>query len=187
MTYPMIKLLGITLVLLHTGNAVLASNDQCWTPWFDRDNPSATGDHETLSSLHKENPGKICDHPIQIEVKTTSGASVESTGDVIHVSDAHRGFVCINGDQPNNGHCADYQVCFLCPLEFCQSEEKCLTQWFVRDNPSGTGDHETLSSLHKENPGKICDHPIQIEVKTTFGASVESTGDVIHVVLDSVV
>ncbi|XP_077363302.1 mucin-5AC-like [Festucalex cinctus] len=179
MTQPMIKLLGITLVLFHTGNGVQATSDECWTPWFDRDDPSGTGDYETLSDLHKERPGKICEHPIQIEVKTKSGASVGSTGDMIHVSDTRRGFICKISDQPK-GYCADYQVRFLCPLEFCQPEE-CWTPWFDRDDPSATGDHETLSALHKENPGKICDHPIKIEVKTKSGASVGSTGDVIHV------
>ncbi|XP_077363417.1 uncharacterized protein LOC144007551 [Festucalex cinctus] len=177
MTHPVIKWLGIMLVLLHAGNGVQATSDECWTQWFDRDDPSGTGDYETLSDLHKEDSGKICEHPIQTEVKTKSGASVGSTGDVIHVSDTRRGFICRNDDQPN-GHCADYKVRFLCPLEFCQAEE-CWTQWFDRDNPSGTGDYETLSDLHKENQGKICDHPIKIEVKTKSGASVGSTDDVI--------
>ena len=58
---------------------------KCLTPWFDRDNPSGTGDWETLSDLRKENPGKICNNPLQIQVQTTSGASVASTGNVIAV------------------------------------------------------------------------------------------------------
>ncbi|XP_077396777.1 mucin-5AC-like isoform X1 [Festucalex cinctus] len=179
MTHPVIKWLGVTLVLLHAGIGVQATSNECWTRWFDRDNPSGTGDYETLPELHKENPDKICQYPIQIEVKTKSGASVGSTGDVIHVSDTRRGFICKISDQPK-GYCADYQVRFLCPLEFCQPEE-CWTPFFDRDDPSRTGDYETLSDLHKENPGKICDHPIKIEVKTKSGDSVGSTGDVIHV------
>ncbi|XP_077396782.1 uncharacterized protein LOC144033004 isoform X2 [Festucalex cinctus] len=178
MTHPIIKLLAISFVLLHAGNGVQGS-DQCWTPWFNRDNPFGTGDYETLPELRKENSGEICHNPIKIEVKTKSGASVGSTGDVIHVSDPRTGFVCRSQDQPNNGQCSDYKVRFLCPLKFCKAKD-CWTRWLDRDDPSGTGDYETLSDLHKENPGKICEHPIKIEVKTKSGASVASTGDVIH-------
>ncbi|XP_019716758.1 uncharacterized protein LOC109510709 [Hippocampus comes] len=141
---------------------------ECWTQWFDRDNPSGHGDFETLSELHKENPSKICDHPIEIEVQTTSGVRVGSTNNVIYRLDMRRGFICRNVDQLDGG-CADYKVRFLCPLKFC-NPKGCWTAWFDRDNPSGHGDFETLLELHKENPSKICDHPIQIEVKTTSGA-----------------
>uniref|UniRef100_A0AAV2J4P2 WxxW domain-containing protein n=1 Tax=Knipowitschia caucasica TaxID=637954 RepID=A0AAV2J4P2_KNICA len=52
----------------------------CWTPWFDRDNPSGKGDYETIYHLRKENPGKICDKPLGIEVRTISGLPASSTG-----------------------------------------------------------------------------------------------------------
>ncbi|XP_061684429.1 cartilage intermediate layer protein 1-like [Syngnathoides biaculeatus] len=84
MTLSIIKWL-FTLVLLHSGNLMEVSGDQCWTLWFDRDNPSGSGDFETLPELLKENPEKICKRPIEIEVQTASGAIVSSTGDVIHV------------------------------------------------------------------------------------------------------
>lgn len=56
----------------------------CWTEWFDRDDPSASGDWETLCRLHKENPGKICPRPAAIEAKTLSGLTVAAAGDVIY-------------------------------------------------------------------------------------------------------
>lgn len=56
---------------------------ECWTDWFDRDDPSGTGDLEYLSILQHENPGKICDEPLQIEVETTAGLSLAASGDVI--------------------------------------------------------------------------------------------------------
>nr|XP_049581804.1 uncharacterized protein LOC125972244 isoform X4 [Syngnathus scovelli] len=176
MTHPMmIKWLGLALVLLHAGGHVQATGDECWTPWFDQDDPSGTGDYETLYELHKEYPGKICERPSRIEVITTSGASVESTGNVIQVSDAHTGFICQNTDQP----CADYKVRFMCPLEFCKPTE-CWTPWINRDSPGGFGDYETLPSLLKEYPDKICEYPTGIEARTVSGASVESTGNAIH-------
>ena len=39
----------------------------CWTKWFDRDDPSGTGDWETLSNLLEEHPGVICAQPLYIE------------------------------------------------------------------------------------------------------------------------
>lgn len=42
----------------------------CWTNWYDRDNPSGTGDWELLSNLRNENPGQICANPIAIEART---------------------------------------------------------------------------------------------------------------------
>ncbi|XP_037123434.1 uncharacterized protein LOC119132359 isoform X2 [Syngnathus acus] len=181
MTHPMmIKWLGLTLVLLHAGGHVQATSDQCWTSWFDRDDPSGTGDYEILYELYKEYPGKICEHPKGIEARTILGESVGSTANVIQVSDTHTGLICRNADQPDNWPCQDYKVRFLCPLEFCKPAE-CWTPWFDRDDPSGTGDYETLYELHKEYPGKICERPSRIEVLTTSGASVESTGNAIQV------
>nr|XP_043891842.1 mucin-5AC-like isoform X6 [Solea senegalensis] len=152
---------------------------KCWTPWFDRDNPSATGDWETLKDLRKENPGKICGNPLKIQVRTTAGGTMASTGDKIHIADTSTGFVCRNKDQ-TGGNCKDYRVRFQCPARFCKPAPKCWTPWFDRDNPSATGDWETLKDLRKENPGKICGNPLKIQVRTTAGGTMASTGDKIH-------
>ena len=53
----------------------------CWTKWYDRDNPSGTGDWEPLSDLRNENPGEICANPIAIESKTVdTGTPAATTG-----------------------------------------------------------------------------------------------------------
>lgn len=54
----------------------------CWTEWFDRDDPSATGDWETFPHLRNENPGRICNNPVQIEVRTLDGLTVDEAGDI---------------------------------------------------------------------------------------------------------
>lgn len=56
---------------------------ECWTQWFDRDNPDGTGDWETLILLRKWYRGRICDDPIEIEATTLSGTPSAATGDVI--------------------------------------------------------------------------------------------------------
>ncbi|XP_010772119.1 cartilage intermediate layer protein 2-like [Notothenia coriiceps] len=81
-------------------------------------------------------------------------------------NDATSGFVCRNVDQPKKKMCNDYRVRFNCHPPFCGGGV-CWTDWFDRDNPSGSGDWELLSNLRKENPGKICEYPLYIEVVTT--------------------
>ncbi|KAK1888757.1 tRNA-specific adenosine deaminase 2 [Dissostichus eleginoides] len=152
---------------------------QCWTDWFDRDDPSGSGDWETLYMLYKENPGKICPKPQAIEAMTLSGLSVAAAGEVIFQNDATSGFVCRNRDQPKK-KCSDYRVRFSCHPPFCGGGV-CWTNWFDRDNPSGTGDWEHLSDLRKENPGKICEYPLYIEVVTTDTMTPAiSTGENFH-------
>ncbi|XP_024146693.1 cartilage intermediate layer protein 2 isoform X1 [Oryzias melastigma] len=137
---------------------------QCWTEWFNRDNPSRGGDRETLSRLRRLYPGKICLNPAGIEATTLSGTPADKTEDKIFKSDTTTGFICRNRDQ-KHGQCNDYRVRFSCPPPYC-SKKVCWTKWFDRDNPSGTGDWETLSSLRRENQGKICESPWFIEVVT---------------------
>ncbi|KAF6733049.1 Cartilage intermediate layer protein 2 [Oryzias melastigma] len=60
--------------------------------------------------------------------------------------------------------CKDYRVRFSCPSSYC-TEKVCWTEWFDRDNPSGTGDWELLSDLRRENPGQICETPQYIQAK----------------------
>lgn len=57
---------------------------ECWTDWFDRDDPTGTGDWELLSLLQTKYPKKICSKPLDIEAKTLSGLSPASAGDVIY-------------------------------------------------------------------------------------------------------
>ena len=46
--------------------------------WLDRDNPSATGDWETLRHFH---PSVVCPRPVGIQCQTTSGRPYKSTGE----------------------------------------------------------------------------------------------------------
>ncbi|KAM9839819.1 uncharacterized protein ACBR49_016810 [Aulostomus maculatus] len=145
------------------------SDAECWTKWFDRDNPNRRGDFETLAFLHQEYPGKICETPLQIEVQTTSGASVDTTGDTIDTSDTTTGFICRNSDQ-KPGRCSDYKVRFQCPRNFCCREGNlCWTNWYDSDDPDGRGDRERLSVLQDKYPGEICDSPQEIEAMTVDG------------------
>ncbi|XP_036003222.1 cartilage intermediate layer protein 2-like [Fundulus heteroclitus] len=140
---------------------------QEWTQWFDRDNPSGSGDWEDLRSLRKENPGKICRDPRDIEAVTLSGLSVSQTGDNIYRNDLKTGFVCRNEDQRGR-ECNDYKVRFSCGAKSC--DNVCWTKWYNRDSPSGSGDWEDLSALIRENPGgSLCSKPKYIEAVTVDG------------------
>ncbi|XP_019626167.1 PREDICTED: cartilage intermediate layer protein 1-like [Branchiostoma belcheri] len=87
-----------------------------WTDWYDRDDPSYSGDWEYLSSLHREKPGQICAKPsgIQARVKGTN-TPASQTGQKFHFFDPQVGFVCRNEDQDGNNKCKDYEARFWCP------------------------------------------------------------------------
>uniref|UniRef100_A0A3B3BRR3 WxxW domain-containing protein n=1 Tax=Oryzias melastigma TaxID=30732 RepID=A0A3B3BRR3_ORYME len=142
---------------------LFSSEYYCWTQWFDRDDPTVTGDWETLSDLRKQFPDKVCPDPVDLEATTLSGTPADQTGEVFFKYDTTSGFVCRNEDQ-NGGMCKDYRVRFSCPSSYC-TEKVCWTEWFDRDNPSGTGDWELLSDLRRENPGQICETPQYIQAK----------------------
>ncbi|KAF6715713.1 Thyrotropin receptor [Oryzias melastigma] len=147
----------------HSNPNNMQSNRDCWTQWFDRDDPTATGDWETLSDLRNQFPDKVCPDPVDLEATTLSGTPADQTGEVFFKYDTTSGFVCRNEDQ-NGGMCKDYRVRFSCPSSYC-TEKVCWTEWFDRDNPSGTGDWELLSDLRRENPGQICETPQYIQAK----------------------
>ncbi|XP_028296102.1 mucin-5AC-like [Gouania willdenowi] len=157
---------------------------RCWTDWFDRDNPSGSGDWELLRYLHKENPGKICRKPSHIQAQTLSGQNAPAPGEKVLISQSV-GLICKNKDQKDK-KCEDYRVRFCCSPPYCadvpdisriRTHPGCWTDWFDRDNPSGSGDLETLKNLHKENPGKICPQPSQIQAQTLSGQNAPAPGD----------
>uniref|UniRef100_A0A3B4Y149 WxxW domain-containing protein n=1 Tax=Seriola lalandi dorsalis TaxID=1841481 RepID=A0A3B4Y149_SERLL len=124
---------------------------QCWTEWFDRDDPSGKGDFEELYALRNEYPGKICNSPLQIEVQTVSGLTVDETGNVIAVADTPIGFICKSSDQADC-MCHDYRVRFMRPVDFCSQE--------------GTFFLFLTHCILKENPGEICESPLHIYART---------------------
>ena len=89
-----------------------------WTQWFDRDNPSGTGDWETLDALRIENPGEICDNPTQIECQTLDGTDYTETGQDVTCS-IDTGLICLNSE--NTGGCEDYNI-----RVYCESVEPTL-------------------------------------------------------------
>ncbi|XP_055003817.1 mucin-5B-like [Boleophthalmus pectinirostris] len=151
---------------------------KCWTQWFDRDNPSGTGDWETLASLQFSYPEQICAAPLQIQGQTTTGLPASASGNVLSAYDTTVGLICKNSEQQRGLKCHDFQVRFLCPPDFCRPKD-CYTDWFDRDDPSATGDWETLFALRAEYPGLICPNPLQIQVQTINGYSVAATGNII--------
>ncbi|XP_078670996.1 uncharacterized protein LOC144911081 [Branchiostoma floridae x Branchiostoma belcheri] len=149
-----------------------------WTRWFDRDNPSGTGDWETLTDLRNENPGQICDNPSGIEARVVgTGTPAAVTGDTFTHFNVFSGFVC----QPTT--CHDYEVRFWCPQQSFPVPCDCpgWTAWFDVDDPTVTGDWEYLSIVDTLNPGQACAMASGIQVKTTVGdVPAGLTGEVFH-------
>ncbi|XP_035688627.1 uncharacterized protein LOC118424199 [Branchiostoma floridae] len=95
-----------------------------WTGWFDRDDPTGpgTGDWETLTGLRKENPGRICRAPTDIQARVIStGQDASLTGEQFAFYDTTKGLVCRNEDQKDST-CLDYGARFCCPdgAKLCQ-------------------------------------------------------------------
>ncbi|ESP02752.1 hypothetical protein LOTGIDRAFT_110884 [Lottia gigantea] len=103
------------LVILKFVLLSLLAKPQCtWTRFYDRDNPSASGDWEDLSTLRKENKGEICEKPVDIEARLTDGRPYTAGGDIITLS-ASVGLICKNNQQTSGNRCDDYKVRFCCP------------------------------------------------------------------------
>nr|XP_054603981.1 cartilage intermediate layer protein 2-like [Nothobranchius furzeri] len=125
----MIKLTALTVVavllLANVKPSRLAISPRlCWTSWYDRDDPSGTGDWEDLKGLRMEYPGEICDTPRRIQAVTVDGnVPAESTGQHFYAYNTQLGFFCRNADQPSGQQCLDYKVRFRCP---CIPEPDCI-------------------------------------------------------------
>ena len=108
------SLWATALVLVMLSLVVLpltaAGTPTWWTGWYDRDNPSGTGDWET-----RADHGNVClgDTVIGIEGKTLSGTPAHQTGESLYHYSAAVGLVCRNADQ-SDGSCMDYKVRYLC-------------------------------------------------------------------------
>ncbi|KAK6180690.1 hypothetical protein SNE40_008695 [Patella caerulea] len=136
-----------------------------WTPFHDCDDPSRGGDYETLANYRKARPNdNVCARPATLEYETISNKACINTGEVITASPTY-GFACVNSLQPDQ-YCNDYKVRFCC----LDAQVTCpdgyeWTNFYDRDNPSGTGDWELLRNLRDENPNRICERPIAIDVR----------------------
>lgn len=88
-----------------------------WTAWLNRDNPSGTGDFETLADFRKN--GQVCTNPKQIQCRLRVSKQLVKTGLVNgreqYVCDVATGGVCDNRRQSPGVRCSDYEVRFLCP------------------------------------------------------------------------
>jgi len=125
-----------------------------WTQWFDRDNPSGTGDWETLNSLRNENPGEICDNPTQIECQTLDGADYTETGQAVNC-DIDTGLICLNSE--NNGDCEDYKIRVFCerePVLVCEEEAPQCIEVSPRDVSFGSC--TDISFIEETNLPQCC-------------------------------
>ncbi|XP_070578635.1 uncharacterized protein [Ptychodera flava] len=142
------------------------------TKFYDRDDPTATGDWENISSLTSENPGEICASPSAIYAETLEGIPAESTGEDFAYYNPTQGFAC-KKDSQSDRECMDYRVRFCCAANTCSK----WTNWYDRDNPSGYGDWELLSNLRSEYPNQICSEPSGIQVRVKQSGEIVSPND----------
>ncbi|XP_025030322.1 mucin-5AC-like [Python bivittatus] len=124
----------------------------CKTPWFDRDDPSGTGDYELLPDLMDEYPDALCLQPVGIEIQTWDGVPASETGQHFTINDASHGFACINAQQRKGVLCLDYQVRFFCPNSFCKKDQS--EQSSTSFSPT-TLDQMTSTLLQSSTQGQV--------------------------------
>ena len=88
----------------------------CWSQWFDRDNPSGTGDWETLADIAQQYPWTCARRPVLAECQATDGTPFYQTGNRV-IFNSVDGCICRNIDNfPRR--CRDYRIRVLCPCWF---------------------------------------------------------------------
>ncbi|KAK7882736.1 hypothetical protein WMY93_028910 [Mugilogobius chulae] len=124
---------------------------ECFTEWFDRDDPSGSGDWEKFSDLFRDHPTQICSKPIGVDAQTMEGLSLGSTRNKLNRSDINisikhtdkydlTGLVCLGSEQEAGVECADYKIRFLCPADFCMKPDTvCDLGYVLRLDGAGAG------------------------------------------------
>ena len=86
--------------------------------------------------------------------------------------------VCMSVSIQHVKHLQDIQYPFAsCGIYYLLA---CRTDWMDRDNPTGSGDWETISCLKRRYPKQMCPNPIAIEVATVDGISLADAGNVFY-------
>jgi hypothetical protein len=140
-----------------SGTVAVKVRPALWTPWFNRDNPSGTGDEEYLSARIAEG-NDICKSPLTAQCRRVSDQKDwKETGELVQCT-PNLGAVCVNSQQAD-GACDDYEVRFAC------ASQGAYSSWINSAAPWwGEGDMERLSII-KEPPWGVCEQPIAAECR----------------------
>jgi hypothetical protein len=83
-----------------------------WTPWFNLDLPSGSGDYELLQGLIDSK--QVCANPLMIECQTAKDGIDWSDTHLVYHCDLSRGGYCVNREQAAGQSCEDFKVRYLC-------------------------------------------------------------------------
>ncbi|XP_064599471.1 mucin-5AC-like [Liolophura sinensis] len=134
---PKERLLILAICLSVSLSVVTAG----WTSWLDRDDPSASGDWETVADFNNKPCNGLATR-IEARIKGDNTVILSSSQRISVGPDY--GLGCRNADQ-YDGRCFNYRVNYRTPPR--------TSKTFDRDRPSGSGDWE-LKSLEKGNDWK---------------------------------
>ena len=141
-----------------------------WTQWFDRDDPSGTGDYETLVNLREEHLGVICDSPIQIECRVKSTQEDYTTTGETVTCNTETGFMCRLNQ--NGGSCLDYEVRFYCGVV---ESPTCTESWNCDSWSECINNQQTRTCTDVNNCGTIYNKPEGVQACILTG---QCTGEV---------
>ena len=86
-----------------------------WTQYYDRDDPSGSGDHESLPHLRQEYPNQICPNPTAVDAKVVGTNDHIPIAGLTVIADVVAGFACVNQEQTGGRGCLDFEARFCCP------------------------------------------------------------------------
>nr|CAB3263210.1 uncharacterized protein LOC104266258 [Phallusia mammillata] len=87
-----------------------------WTKFYDRDDPSVTGDHELRSLMRNPN---VCAKPVSIDARVVgTNKDFRTTNEKVEILPS-LGLKCLKKN--NNNKCSDYKVRFCCDADECAS------------------------------------------------------------------
>ena len=86
-----------------------------WTSFHNGDDPSGSGDQETLTDFLFKNPNQTCENSVAVDARVVGNHThYTQTGQVIKINRNRNQFQCLNNQQRNGEQCLDYEARFCC-------------------------------------------------------------------------
>ena len=86
-----------------------------WTSFHNGDDPSGSGDQETLRDFLYKNQNQTCENPTAVDARVVGNRThYTQTGQVVTINRDKTLFECYDNQQRNGEQCLDYEARFCC-------------------------------------------------------------------------
>jgi len=160
-----------------------SDSSSCWTPWFNSDTPSGSGDWETLEKLAKTHPQHFINAGCNFDIysntveapkgvecaESYSGRNISVFNDDFTNGikcTPEEGLVCLTSDQ-RYGTCQNYKIRFNCCAEASPSNRDLTTLTFQDEN-------EEECKMRMDNGKLVATCPIESPTAANFAPTLLS-------------